>query len=222
MFGILFDLEGTLVDTIYYVNQEELDEERLEVKKKLIELGIPEKELDGLVRQTLLRNRAFNWIEANYDPKRLNRFRSELDSFMGEIEMTYTKRARLYPDTVQTLSRLKEERFEMGLVTNTSREPAEYLLRSFNLTPFFNAIVSGSDVSRLKPDPGMIHIAFTKMKSKIRWMVGDTIYDAEVAKNTGLKSIIIRRDGGPPSFEHDHFIQNLLEILPIVSERRGK
>jgi HAD superfamily hydrolase (TIGR01549 family) len=214
--AVLFDLEGTLVDSLHNLSKEELCKERLAVKEKLIELGVPKTILEGLVRHTLLRNRSFDWVESNCSHDSAIQFKAELDAFMEDIEMTYAKRAKLFHDTHETLSKLAAEGVELGLVTNTSRIAAKYLINKFGLERFFYVTITRNDAQRLKPNPVMIQTAISKMNSEVRWLVGDTIYDAKAAEPSGLKSIIIRRDGIQPSFKHDYFIDNLSALLPIL------
>jgi phosphoglycolate phosphatase-like HAD superfamily hydrolase len=214
--AILFDLEGTLVDSLHNLNKEELYKERLAVKEKLIELGVPKAVLKGLVRHTLLRNRSFDWVESNCSQDSAIQFKAELDAFMEDIEMTNAKVAKVFHDTHETLSKLAAEGVEVGLVTNTSRIAAKYMIDKFGLEGFFNVIITRNDAQRLKPNPVMIQIAISKMNSEVRWLVGDTIYDAKAAENSGLKSILIRRDGDQPNFKHDYFIDNLSALLSII------
>lgn len=213
---ILFDLEGTLVETVYERNKGAIDQERRNVKRKIISLGIPEEALGGLVRSTLLRNRALDWAETNMSRVESARFHAELDAFMVTIEMASAKLARLYPDTLEALEELAVKCVEMGLVTNTSNKAARYMMENLGLAEFFNVVVKRSNVTRLKPDPAMVHAAISRLGGTARWLVGDTVYDAEAARNAGLRSIIVRRDGRPPIFSHDYFINSLTGVSSIV------
>lgn len=42
--AVLFDLEGTLVETVYERSREAIDKGRREVKSEIIRLGVPEEE----------------------------------------------------------------------------------------------------------------------------------------------------------------------------------
>jgi phosphoglycolate phosphatase-like HAD superfamily hydrolase len=84
------------------------------------------------------------------------------------------------------------------------------------LDRFFDAVVTRSDVPRLKPDPTMVRLAEVWLGVEAGWLVGDSSFDAGAAERAGLSSITIRRDGVRPSFAHDHFIESLLEVPPIL------
>jgi len=137
---------------------------------------------------------------------------------MKPIEMRTARSAELYPDTLEALEELSARGVEMGLVTNTSREAAIYVLGNLGLEGFFRVIVARDDAPRLKPDASMLHVAEAGMGSEAGWLVGDSAFDAEAARGAGLRSIIIRRDGVRPSFRHDCFVESLNVVSSIVFE----
>lgn len=214
--GILFDLEGTIVDSQLKRNPEEIDQERRNIKKKMIELGVPEEVLEGLEKPPLLRNRALDWIEANMNQASLIRFLAEFNGFMGITEMNSAKQAKLYPETLETLSILMDMGLKMGITTNAPKEAADYMLRTLGLEDVFSVVVTRNDAPRNKPNPAMIRIAVSRMGVPVRWLVGDSPYDAEAAACAGLHSIIVRRDGIKPSFSHDYFVDSLIKVESIV------
>lgn len=216
MKAILFDLEGTLVETVYERSREALDQIRRETKKKLIDLGVPREALGDLVKSTLLRNRALEWVETNMSREESARFHVELDAFIKPFEMRSARLAQLYPDTLEALEKLAAGGVEMGMVTNTSTEAANYMLGNLGLEKFFDVVVTRNDAHRLKPDPGMIHAAVAKMGVAVGWLVGDIVFDAEAAKKAGIRSIIVRRDGMRPSFSYDYFVNSLNGVASIV------
>ena len=219
MKAVLFDLEGTLVETVYQRSREAVNQLHRKTKKKLISLGVPAVTLNGLVRSTLLRNKAYEWVETNMSQAESAQFHAELDAFLKPIEMRSARLARLYPDTLEALSKLAARDVKKGVVTNTSREATYFMLRKLGLESFFKVIVTRNDAARLKPDPVMIYIAVVMMEADTEWLVGDRMFDAEAASSASLKSIIIRRDGIRPSFDHDFFINSLNCIASIVFKK---
>ena len=145
-----------------------------------------------------------------------NLFHKKLNAFMKPFEMKSATQAMLYPDTLETLSKLNSRAIKIGIVTNTSNEAANYILENLGLKSYFKVIITRNDVPHLKPDPEMIHKAIAMMGLVAEWLVGDKIVDAEAAANTGIKSIIVRRDGNSPSFSHDFFVNSLNSIISII------
>ena len=78
MVAVLFDLEGTLVQSIES-DQEAIRESRVETRKKLLSLGIPSKKLEGVTSSTLMRNIAIEHTEEHFSEEESKRFREELD-----------------------------------------------------------------------------------------------------------------------------------------------
>jgi phosphoglycolate phosphatase len=216
MKALLFDLEGTLVESAYQQSPELIVELRVETRDKLVELGVPENILSGLVRSSAIRNRAHQWAEDTLSAEESRRLRAEIEAFMLSWDMASARRAVLYPDTLGALIGLSEAGVVMGIATNTSTAAAGFVLSKLGLSRFFKAVISRSDVPRLKPDPSMIHLAASKLGMEVGWLVGDSSFDARAAGNAGLESIVIRRDGAPPGFEHDHFIDSLDGVRAIV------
>lgn len=216
MKAVLFDLEGTLVESAYQRSRGLVSRLRRETRERLIELGIPETVLEGLVRSHALRNEAYGWAEENLDPEEASGIRSRMEEFTLEFDMISARESRLYPDTIDALERLRACGCAMALVTNTSTPAANYVLERLGLERFFEAVVTRSDVPRLKPDPAMVRLAEARMGVEAGWLVGDSSFDAGAAEGAGLSSISIRRDGVRPGFDHGHFIESLLELLPIL------
>jgi HAD superfamily hydrolase (TIGR01549 family) len=214
--AVLFDLEGTLVESAYQRSHKLVTRFRSETKSHLINSGIPESVLNGYERIHSLRNVAFHWAEKNLTPVNVKRIRDSLEAFSLEFDMISARESRLYPDTIKCLESLCEKKVEMAVVTNTSSSAAEFVLMRFELDNFFSAVVTRSDVSRIKPDPAMIKMVEEKLYTKAGWLIGDSSFDAEAANRSEIISLIIRRDGVRPDFHHDHFIKSLDEIFSIL------
>jgi phosphoglycolate phosphatase len=216
MKAVLFDLEGTLVESAYQRSRELVSRLRRETKERLISLGIPDPVLEGLVRSHALRNVAYSWADDNLDPEEAPEIRARIEEFTLELDMISARESRLYHDTIDALERLRENGCVMALVTNTSTPAANHVMGRLELERFFDAVVTRSDVTRLKPDPAMVRLVEERMGVEAGWLVGDSSFDAGAAAGAGLSSIIIRRDGVRPDFDHDHFVESLLDVPPIL------
>lgn len=101
--GIIFDLDGTLIDANYDWNY---------VRKRL-----------GINQGTILSN-----LE-KMDPDE----RREKERLLREIEREHTKRARLVSGVKELLSFLKRYRIKTALVTNNTRDNVDYIIKKFDL-----------------------------------------------------------------------------------------
>jgi pyrophosphatase PpaX len=213
---ILFDLEGTLVQIIED-NEEAIREFRSSVRRKLMELGVPPGELKGLVKATLMRNKSFDYVKKYFSVDMIRRFQVEMDLFMKEYEIKWAEEATLFPDTIPALRKLKHLGYRMGVVTNTSKEAAQYELSKHRLEGFFDVVVTLEDVERLKPDPEGIKLALKKLGAKRFFFVGDLIHDKQTAeKASGLSIIINRNPDAKLSFNANCVKSSLKELTALL------
>jgi HAD superfamily hydrolase (TIGR01509 family) len=216
MKAVLFDLEGTLVESAYQRSRELVTRLRRETRKYLVDLGVPNSVLEGLVKSHALRNAAYSWADDNLDTEEAFWIRAKMEEFTLELDMISARESQLYPDTIDALEHLRDRECVMTLVTNTSTPAANHVMERLGLERFFDVVVTRSDVTRLKPDPAMVRLAEERMGVEAGWLVGDSSFDAGAATGAGLSSIIIRRDGVRPDFDYDHFVESLLDVPPIL------
>ncbi len=190
---------------------------RRRAREILLGNGMPASVLGGAVRYTLLRNLSFRWAEENLDTSESARLRDAVEAMMKPFDEDSAESTELFPDTFGALSTLARNGVAMGLVTNTSTAAALRMMDRFGMKGFFPVVVSRNDVPLLKPDPAMLRKAEAMLGADVGWMVGDSVFDADAARSVGIRSIIVRRDGVKPDFEHDHFIGSLEGVYPIIS-----
>jgi len=129
----------------------------------------------------------------------------------------------VFPDTIETLSTLKDRGFELGLVSNSK---SDWLIRSIlqrqDLESFFQVIVTSAALRIRKPRAEIFAEALKTLKVKAAEsvFVGDSIQaDVSGAKHVGMRSIhVLRR---PITTPHpsipDATVTNLSEVPPLLS-----
>jgi HAD superfamily hydrolase (TIGR01549 family) len=213
---ILFDLEGTLVQTIED-DEETIREFRASTRRKLTELGVPPSELKGLVGATLIRNRALDYVREHFSTEDVRRFKAEMDRFMKDYEMRWAEESTVFPDTLLALRKLRNLGYRMGIVTNTSKDAALRELSKHGLQGFFDVVVTREDVERLKPDPGGVKLALKKLRTKKFFFVGDLIHDKKAAEKAGGTTIIINRNSSRNlEFNTGYVVRSLLEVPELL------
>jgi len=186
---VLFDLEGTLVQSIED-NKDAVLEFRTKTADKLVALGIPREAV---------------------------RFHREMDRFLKGFELRWALQSKIFPETRSVLHTLKRLGVQMGIVTNTSRDAVDQMLSMHKLAYFFKVIVTREDVRRLKPDPEGIMLALRKLDGHSFFFIGDLVHDSLAAKKAGGVSIIVRRNPLKTlGFEADHIVSSLEEVPDIV------
>ena len=116
----------------------------------------------------------------------------------------------IFPDVEQTLKNLNQ--FKKGVITNTPKKIALYLLNKFNILKYFDVVVTSDDVKYGKPNPEIIIKACKLLNVKINdaIIIGDTISDIKAGKN--LNCIVIGIN-----IKADYTVNKLSKILDILN-----
>lgn len=145
---ILFDLDGTMVDTVPDLAHS-IDDMMIslgrepcgEVKTRdWIGNGVPR-----LVKRALLGELNGEPPEADFD-KAYPVFLKFYDKYNGEA-------SKLYPGVREGLRALKAEGITLGCVTNKAEQFTLPLLKIFKIDHEFSVVVSGDTLPEMKPDP---------------------------------------------------------------------
>jgi pyrophosphatase PpaX len=175
--AVLFDLDGTLIDTVALI----LSSFRYATERVLGEV-LPDEELMRNVGVPLARQmREFSHAHAE-----------ELLTVYRQHNAAHHDHAvREYPGTEEVLERLKADGVPMGVVTSKGAPMAWRGLRLFRLQRFFPVVVTADDVDRHKPDPDpVVHAAEALGVDVTRCAyVGDSPHDMQAAISAGAVSV---------------------------------
>lgn len=135
----------------------------------------------------------------------------EIYSFFGEPSAW-----ELYPDTIESLERLKSNELSLAIVSNWNSSLTK-VVNGLNLTDYFNFVLSSAEAGWKKPSPKIFHLALERAGTEPSRAVhiGDT-YQADIlgARRAGIRGIMLDRRGGT---HHEHeVINDLLEIAPLL------
>jgi beta-phosphoglucomutase-like phosphatase (HAD superfamily) len=86
MIAVLFDLEGTLVQSVE-TDQNAILEFRTRTKEKLLELGIAASELDGIVAFALMYNKAIEYVQKHFTENEARSFNREIDKYLKGCQL---------------------------------------------------------------------------------------------------------------------------------------
>ena len=119
----------------------------------------------------------------------------------------------LIPGSVEVLRRTQEDyQLKVGLVTNTPRRNVDKILEHFDLAGHFDAVLTGDDVERGKPDAEIVLKAceWLAVRPKHAILVGDTRTDFQAGKAAGCLVI-----GVGPGSAGDLHIERLEELFAL-------
>ena len=194
MRALVFDLDGTLVDTKYDM----LDAGNLVFEsqgwsarlKGFSGLQIAIQGGKAILRYGLLEEGiTFN------DKSLINYYQLYLDNYNKVLDKT----SRNYDGVFDTLSKLQLMGVKLGLCTNKPEKYARELLKRLGLIEFFKDSFIGSDtVGIAKPDAKPLLEAISRLDKKPEdvFFVGDTNTDAKAAKNAGVHFIFCKYGHG--------------------------
>jgi phosphoglycolate phosphatase len=208
--AVLFDLDGTLVDS-YGALAEAVNHARR--THDLAEL--PPEEIRNLVGHGLERllQRAFGMDEV--PPSVREAFEARYDEICcGE--------SRVLDDVEPTLQALDRLGVPMAVCTNKPTVFSRKILDHLGLAPHFRAIV-GPDVAGARK-PSAQHVLRTLQEAgcdaEAALLVGDMPIDVEAARNSGIDVAVVAT--GSSSYEQlanshpDHMLQRFSDLLDLV------
>lgn len=95
-----------------------------------------------------------------------------------------------YPHVVETLKKLKENGVKLGIVTTKMRTGANMGLKLVGLDVLFDTVITLGDVTHAKPHPEPIIKAMQELgaEAATTLMVGDNFHDIEAGQNAGVQT----------------------------------
>lgn len=125
----------------------------------------------------------------------------------------------LYPETMETLSLLKERRIVLAVISNFDSRLLG-ILNGLGIDSWFDSILLSSRVGHAKPDPEIFHAALRLhgLKPEEALHVGDSREkDAAGANHAGLIGVLLDRNSRVPK---DSFpkIRSLKEIVRLTEQ----
>ena len=217
MQAYLFDFDGTLVDSAPDLTRAlDLALNRAGLPGVGLELG---KQMVGHGAGKLV-ERAVRYVtQDEHITMESPLCRLLLSVFFEEYEPICAETSVLYPGAKEVIQTLKDQRKQLGLVTNKPRRFVELMLPAFDLHTAFDSIVAGDDLPTKKPEPDMVHQALSDLNRAPHeaCLIGDSKADLGAAKAAGVTSVLVSfgyagslnvNDCGA-----DRVIDNLMELL---------
>jgi len=186
--GILFDLDGTLVDSAPDIgNAANLSLEMLGIERaskpqieSWIGNGIPK-----LVKRALTK-------DFNGEPDAAL-FDKALPIFMQNYEQNVCVDSYMYDGVADTLKTLHDQGYILGCVTNKAASCTLPLLAQLEIDQYFTSIVSGDTCEHKKPHPEPILFGLEEMELSASQcvLVGDSAHDIHAAKAAGIPALAV-------------------------------
>ncbi len=210
--AVLFDLDGTLVDTapdfVRVLNalrlkygRPALPYEAIRVAvsagaRAMIQVGFPEYALES------------------------TEFAALRQEFLDNYRVGLAEESRLFSQMDELLLALEQQNIPWGIVTNKPRIYSEPLLAGLQLTERCQVLVCPDDVSQTKPHPEPMFLACNTLNvaPEQTIYVGDHIRDIQAGNNAGMKTIAVGF-GYIPEGEHindwqaDYCVETVSDLI---------
>jgi beta-phosphoglucomutase len=186
--ALLFDLDGTLIDSEYF---------HYELWNEILE------EWGGkLTFEEWLKNHAGIPLPKNAQTL-IDRFniQTPLQELIERregltLERLKTKDVKLMPYVTEVLDFFKAKSLTMALVTSSPRKDVDAIFERNGLGKYFKLIITRSEVTKSKPDPETYNVCVEKLGLAKDECIAfeDTINGLKSAKAAGLTCIVIQNN----------------------------
>jgi phosphoglycolate phosphatase len=222
IFTVLFDLDGTLVDTA-----PDLMRAHNHVMEKF---GYPTKsteEIRNLVGQgagAMLGRSIWGQAKKEFGKVEDQKIKKQMiDAFVDYYGKNIINESTLINGVKEFLKWCKEKNISMAVCTNKQEHLAIDLLKKIGIYDYFEYVAGSNTFDYCKPDPrhltNVVEILGGEIKKSI--MIGDSETDANAGKNAGIP-VILLEDGytekNTTEIYHNHLIKDFIGIKKIISK----
>ena len=200
---IVFDLDGTLIDTENAILHS-LRETLRTVTGNTIDLGELKFAL-GITGKDALEKLNIPDIPfalALWD-KNMSTFRDTVHVFDGIGEL------------LATLTRLG---YELGIVTSKTRREFEDDFSGFGIDKYFGTIICADDTAEHKPSPAPLlkYMEVSKTSNRELLYIGDSEYDMKCAKNAGIDFALACWGASSGAIDAKYYLKKPSELLSVI------
>ena len=179
---LLFDLDGTLCDTdemliqSFFALYKKYRPAKIRTREELIYFSGPP------IKKTLVDEFPDYSFEEIYK------------AFQETSRELYLPYVKAFENEIETLKKLKEAGYLLGVVTNKGALLTKYSLEVAHIDGLFDVVISADDVNAPKPSPLGIDEALERLaiadKGKVLY-IGDNDIDYETACNAGTDAMLV-------------------------------
>ena len=180
--GILFDMDGTLINTYENINFRQALSELKTVQKTLI-LKILKSRVRSFAE---METRILQEVEDPAEGK-------ELVRRVSDFLLEHYDNAPLKKDALMFLQYVKQKNYKICLCTNNATEIVSHILREKHMVAYFDYVITSQQVTRSKPDPQMYLEALHNIDLTAEECIvfEDTENGVMAARNAGIDVIVV-------------------------------
>jgi len=208
--AVLFDLDGTLVDSYSALTEAVNHARRTEGLRDLSAARIRKFVGDGIER---LLQRAFERTDV---PHRVR------ETFEARYDEICCAESKVLADVERTLQELSRLGVQMAVCTNKPTVFSKKILDFLDLSRYFRAIVGPDLAGARKPEAQHLFVTLASVDCgpEHALFVGDMPVDVRAARNSGIDVAVIATGSSTReqlvAAQADHFLERLSDLLEVV------
>ncbi len=185
--AILFDLDGTLIDSAPDI--------RAAINQVMRRDGLPPLALP--VVTSFIGNGVAKLVERAYRHQRAELAAGELELKVARFSEAYAANAatltRPFPGVIEGLRMLQADGLRLAICTNKPSGLAERILESLGLAPFFDCVIGGDSCANPKPHPAPLFACVDTLgvSPERTVYIGDSQIDVQAARAAGIAVIAV-------------------------------
>jgi len=207
---IMFDLDGTLVDTVQDITNA--------LNYALKPYGI--KSLSVSDTMKMVGEGISRLVEKVLSAKKFHLKNDVIKRFLEYYSEHLTDNSREYPYVAETLEHLAK--FKKAIISNKREDLSKKILEYFDLARYFDLIIGSDTTGEKKPSavPLLYVISQLGISPEESIIVGDSEYDIEAGKRAYTKTIAVTYGYRPRESlaEADYVIDDLRELIPLLDK----
>lgn len=204
---VLFDLDGTLIDT------NELIIESFKHTFKTFNIPFTDEELS-----------TYNGPPLTDTFKKINPNKVDemIETYREHNLLHHEQYVKLFPYVIETLKQLQEKDMSLGIVTSKMRKSALVGIEMTGISTFFKTIITYDDVAHPKPHPEPIIKALDELNGHTHstLMIGDNFHDIVAGQRAGVftAGVAWSRKGEEflKSYDPTFMLKDMRDILTII------
>ena len=218
--AVLFDLDGTLIDTHIDFPLMLREMLRLAAEHGCSIGDLADLDILGVVAVCCER------LAGRGDAAGARAMREKAFERLREIEIAHCSAPVEIPGAAELLDRLRSQGTKVGIVTRNCRDVSEMLVERGRLN--HDALVTRDDVERTKPDPEHLIVALRllgldRSDAHAAIMVGDHWMDIEAGRRAYCRTVGLLRGRDRSYFERarpDALVNGVEDLLPMLDGAR--
>ena len=211
---IIFDLDGTLVDTSGDITNA--------LNYALKPYGLRDLTVEDTIK--MVGEGITRLIEKLLESERIQMRDTVIKRFLDYYSEHLVDFSTLYPHVRETLEKLND--YKKAVISNKREYLSTRLLDKLDLLKYFDLVVGSDTTSERKPSAIPVIYVFTKLgvNPDQSIIVGDSNYDIEAGKKAGLKTVAVTYGYRERQYliDADYIIDSMKDLLTLLDTNSYK